>query len=140
MVARLPAQSVSGSDVVRFYNPPGVKPSPTFSRVAVAQTDRLIFFPTLLSRKDASGQEQVKEVFDQLAEGLKQAGSDFRHLVKATYCMVDKEASDAIDAIRKELYDPARPPAASKVTIHGVGQAGRTVGVDMIAVPAGNAQ
>lgn len=135
MVARLPSQAVLGSDVVRFYNPPGVKPSPTFSKVAIVQTDRFVFFPSFLSRKDGSGQEQVNDVFDQLTEGLKLAGSDLRHLVKGTYYVVDKEASDAIDAVRKERYDPERPPAASKVTIHGVGRAGRTVGVDMIAVP-----
>lgn len=140
MIARLPQQAASSGDLVQFWNPPGVKPSPTFSRVAIVQTDRLIFFPGFLSRKDGSGQEQVDDVFAQLTEGLKQTGSDFQHLVKATYYVVDKDASDAVDAARKKLYDPDRPPAASKVTIHGVGQAGRTVSMDMIAVPAANPQ
>ncbi len=33
------------------------------------------------------------------------------------------------------LYDQERPPAASKVMVHGVGQSGRTLTMDMIAVP-----
>ena len=136
MIARLPQQAVSGSDLVRFWNPPGVKASPTFSRVTIVQTDRLIFFPGFLSRKDGSGQEQVDDIFAQLTAGLSLTGSDLQHLAKATYYVVDKEASDAMDAVRKTLYAPDRPPAASKVTIHGVGQAGRTVSMDMIAVPA----
>ena len=140
MIARLPAQADLGGDVVRFYNPPGVKPSATFSRVTLVRTDRFIFFPALLSRKDGSGAEQVDDIFAQLIEGLKVVGSDIRHLLKATYYVVDKEASDAVDDVRKKLYDPQRPPAASKVTIHGVGQAGRTVSVDMIAAPAVAAQ
>jgi len=140
MVARLPAQADLGGDVVRFYNPPGVKPSATFSRVTLVRIDRFVFFPALLSRKDGSGAEQVDDIFAQLTEGLKMAGSDVRHLLKATYYVVDKEASDAVDDVRKKVYDPQRPPAASKVTIHGVGQAGRTVSVDMIGVPAVAAQ
>lgn len=140
MIARLPQQAISGSDRVRFWNPPGVKPSPTFSRVTIVQTDRLIFLPGFLSRKDGSGQEQVDDIFAQLTEGLKQTGSDFQHLAKATYYVAEKDASDAVDAARKKLYDPDRPPAASKVTIHGVGQAGRTVSVDVIAVPAAGPQ
>ncbi len=140
MVARLPAQAELGGDFVLFYNPPGVKPSPTFSRVALVRGDRFIFFPGLISRKDGSGAEQVDDVFAQLTEGLKLTGSDTRHLVRATYYVVDKDARDAVDAVRKKLYDPERPPAASKVTIRGVGQAGRTVGIDMIAVPTAAAQ
>ena len=38
------------------------------------------------------------------------------------------------DRVRPELFDPRRPPAASKVTIHGVGPADRTLSMDMIAV------
>lgn len=140
MIARLPAQAVLGNDRVRFYNPPGAKPSATFSRVAIVQTDRLIFLPGMLSRKDGSGQEQVDDIFAQLTEGLRLTGSDFQHLAKATYYVVDKEASDAMDAIRKKLYNPDRPPAASKITVHGVGQAGRTVSLDMIAVPTAGPQ
>ncbi|MGQ9504012.1 MAG: RidA family protein [Thermogutta sp.] len=140
MIARLSAQAVVGNDRVRFYNPPGVKPSPTFSRVAIIQTDRLIFLPGMLSRKEGSGQEQVNDIFAQMTEGLTLTGSDLQHMAKATYYVVDKEASDAMDAVRKKLYNPDRPPAASKVTVHGVGLAGRTASLDVIAVPAAGPQ
>ena len=35
------------------------------------------------------------------------------------------------------VFDPERPPAASKVMVHGVGMEGRTMTVDMIAVANG---
>jgi len=36
--------------------------------------------------------------------------------------------------VRSSVLDPERAPAASKVTVHGVGRAGRTLTMDMIAV------
>ena len=50
-----------------------------------------------------------------------------RHLVKATYYVSDDDAARWIDRTRPRFYDPARPPAASKVMVHGVGQAERTM-------------
>jgi len=76
----------------------------------------------------------VRDLFEQLREVLAATGSDLRHLAKATYYVTDEDASDALNKLRPEYYDPARPPAASKATVHGVGAADRTVSMDMIAV------
>jgi enamine deaminase RidA (YjgF/YER057c/UK114 family) len=73
-------------------------------------------------------------VFEQLQVILAKAGSDMHHLVKGTYYVSDDDAARWIDRTRQRLYDPMRPPAASKVMVHGVGQAQRTMTVDMIAV------
>jgi hypothetical protein len=35
------------------------------------------------------------------------------------------------------VFDPDRPPAASKVMVHAVGMEGRTMTIDMIAVESG---
>ena len=58
-----------------------------------------------------------------------------RHLVKATYYVSDDDAARWIDRLRPRVYDPSRPPAASKIMVHGVGMPQRTMTVDMIAVP-----
>ena len=135
MVARLPEKAVEGSAPLRFYNPPSVKPSPTFTRVVLVQTDRVIFLPGLVSRQAGPADAQAADVFKQLGDLLGNQGSDWQHLAKATYFVTDKDASAAIDAIRPKFFAPDRPPAASKVTVHSVGWKDRSLSVDMIAVP-----
>jgi enamine deaminase RidA (YjgF/YER057c/UK114 family) len=84
--------------------------------------------------KTADGAGQVREIFGSLGELLKKTGSDFEHLVKATYYVTDDEASNKLNELRPEFYHPQRPPAASKAKVKGVGLAGKTVTMDMIAV------
>jgi len=57
-----------------------------------------------------------------------------RHLAKATYYVADHDAARWVDRVRPRVFDPDRPPAASKVMVHAVGMVGRTMTVDMIAV------
>jgi enamine deaminase RidA (YjgF/YER057c/UK114 family) len=78
----------------------------------------------------------VADVFDRLKGVLAESGSDFNHLVKATYYVTDEDASTALNKLRPNYYDPKRPPAASKVKVAGTGFPGRTLSLDMIAVPA----
>ena len=82
-----------------------------------------------------TGGEQVAGVFDRLKAVLARTGSDFRHLAKATYYVSADDASRKLNELRPRYYDPKRPPAASKAVVPGVGMAGRTVTLDMIAVP-----
>ncbi len=77
---------------------------------------------------------QVDEMFAELRRVLQEAGSDMRHLVKATYYVSDKAADDRINAMRPTIYDPERPPAASKLLVRGTGRAGLASTFDMIAV------
>ena len=48
----------------------------------------------------------------------------------------DEDASQQLNEVRPRYYDPKRPPAASKATVHGVGLKQRSITLDMIAVPA----
>ena len=133
IVHRRPAGS-QPAELVRYYTPPNVKPSPTFSRVAVVETDRQIYISGLSARAPGSGEEQVRDVFDQLRAILSATGSDLSHLAKATYYVSDDDASTMLNKLRPEFYDPKRPPAASKVMVHGVGKSNRTLTMDMIAI------
>ncbi len=69
---------------------------------------------------------------------LAETGSDLRHMTKATYYVSDDETSGVLNTLRPELFDPERPPAASKATVHGVGRVDRTLTLDMIAVGTSN--
>jgi hypothetical protein len=46
----------------------------------------------------------------------------------------DHDAARWIDRTRPKVFDPDRPPAASKLRVHAMGMEGRTMTVDMIAV------
>jgi enamine deaminase RidA (YjgF/YER057c/UK114 family) len=133
LVARLPLAD-KPADTVEFYNPPETMPSPTFSRVALVRTNRQIYISGLTSREPGAGEAQCRDVFAQLQPILAETGSDMLHLAKATYYVIDDESGKGFDRVRPELFDPHRPPAASKVTIHNVGPANRTLSMDMIAV------
>jgi enamine deaminase RidA (YjgF/YER057c/UK114 family) len=120
-------------DVV-YFTPPEVRPSNTFSKVALLQTDRQIYISGLYAREPSRGEPQALFVFEQLQEILAKTGSDMRHLVKGTYYVSDDDAARWIDRSRPRFFDPTCPPAASKLMVHGVGLSGRTMTVDMIAV------
>ena len=100
------------------------------------RSDRRIYTSGLFAREPSRGEPQSKFLFEQLREILDKTGSDMRHLVKATYYVSDDDAARWIDRARPLLFDESRPPAASKLMVHGVGESQRTMTVDMIAVEA----
>lgn len=136
MIVHAPLTGDKPHDAVRYYTPPGVKPSPTFSRVAVVESHRQIYISGLSAREGGDGESQVRDVFAQLKQVLSETDSDLRHLAKATYYVSDEDVSTKLNELRPEFYDPERPPAASKAMVHGMGQSDRTLTIDMIAVPS----
>ena len=133
MIAQLPPSDKPAANV-EYFDPPEFRPMNSFSRVALMRAERQIYISGLYAREPSRGEPQANLLFGQLQEILTNTGSDMRHLVKATYYVSDDDAARWIDRTRPRLYDPTRPPAASKLMVHGVGQAQRTMTVDMIAV------
>ncbi|MBN2474031.1 MAG: hypothetical protein JXB62_05455 [Pirellulales bacterium] len=136
LVAQLPAAGQPAENL-EHYNPPEVRPSPAFSRVALVHTQRQVFISGLSARAAGDGEAQARDVFEQLQSILAKTGSDMLRLAKATYYVSDDDGSRGIDILRREAFDPQHPPAASKVTVHAVGQPDRTLTIDVIAVGAG---
>lgn len=136
MIARYPLSDKPAKDVV-YFTPPEVRPSNTFSKVALLQTERQIYISGIYARQPCRGEPQGLAVFEQLQEVLTKTGSDMRHLVKGTYYVSDNDAARWVDRTRPLFYDPTCPPAASKLMVHAVGESGRTMTVDMIAVGRG---
>jgi len=136
MIAFAPAGSAAAEsrDTVSYFTPPEVKPSPVYSRVARVHGGKRIYVSGLFAEKAGSGEAQVRDLFASLQNTLQIAGGDLRHLVKATYYCSDNDASEMLNKLRPEFYDPQRPPAASKALVRGVAVADRSVTMDMIAV------
>ncbi|AMV36490.1 RidA family protein [Planctomyces sp. SH-PL62] len=128
------SHSPGGSGRLEFPALPPLKPSPVYSRAALASQGSLVFVSGLIGPENAPGGDQVRAVFDELRSVLDEARSDFRHMAKATYYVSDPEADAALAKIRTELYDPTRPPAASKAAVRDVAFPGRGFAIDMIAV------
>lgn len=121
-------------DSVEFLTPPNVSTSKVYSRVAHVRRGQTIYISGLYGMKATDGAGQVREILDRMKVLAAEAGSDFDHLVKATYYVSDKEASGKLNDIRPEYYNPQRPPTASKAMVEGVGMPGKTITIDMIAV------
>jgi enamine deaminase RidA (YjgF/YER057c/UK114 family) len=124
-----------GAGTVEYLTPPALKPSPLFCRVVRVNRGPLIFTSGFYGLAGTTGADQVRAIFDALGGVIAEAGGDLRHLVKATYYVADDDASRALNELRPRYYDASRPPAASKATVAGVGSEGRSITLDMIAVP-----
>lgn len=134
LVAAAPLDA-KAAETVDYLTPPGMKPSPVYSKVARVNRGKTIYFSGFCGQKpDAEG--QIRDIFADLGRLLKKSGSDFKHLAKATYYVSDDAASKKLNEIRPEIYDPQRPPAASKAPVKGVGFAGKGITIDMIGVTA----
>jgi enamine deaminase RidA (YjgF/YER057c/UK114 family) len=122
--------SADPKEAIRFIALPGSKPSPVYSHATWVRGDVLIFTSGL------SGVEgEVRELFASTRKLLEGLGSDLSHMAKATYFVVGDAANAKLTEARKALYDPARPPAASKAFVRGLDAPGRTLMLDLIAVP-----
>ncbi len=136
LVASGRALRAAPTEPLSFPDFPGRTRSPRYSHAAVvAAGTPLIFLGGLTPPPGLSAREQWKQVFARLGHTLFDAGSGFRHLVKATYYTSDAEARRVLNEIRAVYYDPARPPAASAIGVRSVGREGVAVNVDLIAVP-----
>jgi enamine deaminase RidA (YjgF/YER057c/UK114 family) len=129
-----PPAGDGAAETVRYLTPPWLKSSPVFSRAAIVDGGTLIYTRSLRGRRPASGEDQVRDIFAQLKALTESSGSDLAHLVKATYYVSDEDASAKLNTVRPEIYDPRRPPAASKAGVAGVGDLQRGIAIDMIAV------
>ncbi len=135
LIASAAAVPAEPSASVEFITPPGMTASPVFSRVARMAAGPSIYFSGLYGDSDNDGDAETLEIFEKLGALLDKTGSDKRHLVKATYYVSTDEASRKLGERRLKIYDPQKPPAASKAPVAGTGREGKTITIDMIAAP-----
>ena len=130
--ARAPVEQL---DSVDFITPPGMTASPVYSRVARMWAGPTIYLSGLYGDSQQDSDAEILQIFEKLGALLDKTGSDIQHLVKATYYVSTDEASRKLNERRLTIYDPQRPPAASKAPVAGTGREGKTITIDMIAAP-----
>ncbi len=126
--------AAASGETVEFLAPPKLKPSPVFSRIAYIRRGDVIYTQGFLADPSKGVKAETEALFDVLGATLKDSGSDFRHLAKATYYVSTDASSKYLNEIRPRFYDPKRPPAASKAVVPGIGVDGNTITFDFIAV------
>ena len=136
LITAAPRAQPKGGEMIEYHWLPGMPVSPYFSRMTTVAAGSALVFIGTIDGGDASPRDQWLHTFEKLARVLRDSGSSFRHMAKATYYLADPAAREFLGEIRSVYYDPARPPAASAVDVKGNGVSGRGVGLDMIAVPA----
>lgn len=124
--------AAGGGERLTFVEPISAR----YSRVARVFAGRPVFISGLTGTS-AEPTAQVREIFAEARRLLDAAGSDMRHIAKATYYVSDKAADQEINNLRPSIYDAARPPAASKISVAGTGRPGQRTVIDMIAVTVG---
>lgn len=134
MIAAIPERKMEKT-VVEYMTPPGDNPSPVYSKMAVVKGGKMIYVGEMVGDADVAPDVEVKTLFDRLKQAVEAAGGDFKHLVKATYYVSDADVSKELNNLRPKIYDPKKPPTASKVSLKNIGVPKRGMLIDMIAVP-----
>lgn len=132
--------SSDSKEQLDFITPPGMTASPVYSKVTRINFGNKIYISGLYGNHPGEAKPEILDIFNSMNNILKKAGSDFKHLVKATYYVSKDTHSSGLNELRPEYYDPKRPPAASKAMVKDVGLKGAGLTIDMIAVSSGSKQ
>ena len=131
LIASAPANP-SVNEAVTYYAPSWMKQATTFSRIVDVRKGGLVFISGLYEEGKEDGEVQARSIFDTLTRVLDEAGSGYDHLVKATYYPSTEEGREGLVSVRKEFYNPNRPPAASLIKVQGAGRQGTSLNIDWI--------
>jgi enamine deaminase RidA (YjgF/YER057c/UK114 family) len=138
LVAYAGDRPLASGGTVEYLTPPGMTTSPVYSRVARTFSPETIYISGLYGMSENNAEAEITGIFDSLARLSDATGSDLKHLAKATYYCATDASSTKLNELRPRYYDPKRPPAASKAMVTGAGLSGRSLTIDMIAVPKKN--
>ncbi len=129
------------SPTTRFLNPPTMPPAAGYSHVAEVRGGRLLFVSGQVA-VDTDGKvvgpgdlaAQVRQVFTNLKHALDAAGTDFAHVVKLTFYLVDASQIGLVRQIRDEFVNTEQPPASTAVEIRRLVRDELLIEVDAVAV------
>jgi enamine deaminase RidA (YjgF/YER057c/UK114 family) len=133
LIAASPTATTTRDSAITFLDLPKMVHSPLYSKAVQVNKGKKVYFSTLYGTTPGNAQAQTEDLFASLKNLLQSTGSDFIHLVKATYFHYDATGSAALGVVRPKYYDPYRAPAATKAQLK-VMPFGKSVGVDMIGL------
>lgn len=130
------APAMSDGPAVEVRTPPGMTTPAVYSRLTIARHPTTIYTSGLYpADPEAAPEAQLRSLFTNLKQCLDLGGSDWMHLVKATYYVNDDALNKLHNLVRPDYFSPRRPPAASKAVVAGTGRDGQGITMDFIVVP-----
>ncbi|HEY2979768.1 MAG TPA: RidA family protein [Anaerolineales bacterium] len=126
---------------LRFINPPGMSKPTGYSHVVEASGGRTIYISgqvaldqdrNLIGKNDLRAQAQ--QVFANLKTALEAAGTDFDHVVKLTYFVLDASQMPIVREVRDQYLNKQSPPASTAVEVRRLVMEDWLIEVDAIAV------
>lgn len=134
LIASSSKKSPDSNKQLDFITPDGMTASPVYSKVTRINFGRKIYLSGLYGNNPGEAKPEIMDIFKSMDTILKKSGSDFTHLVKATYYVSKDAHSSGLNELRPKFYDPKQPPAASKALVRDVGLKDAGLTIDMIAV------
>ncbi|MCF8453512.1 MAG: hypothetical protein K9G42_09935 [Pedobacter sp.] len=134
LIASSPNTASKSNQQLDFITPPGMTASPVYCKVTRINYGQKVYISGLYGQISGNADSELASIFNLMGSILKNTGSDFRHLVKATYYVSNDAHSAKLNEIRPKYYDPLRPPAASKAMVKDVGKPEAGISIDMIGV------
>ena len=129
-------KSLAQGPVVEVRTPPGMTTPTVYSRLTITRHPTTIYTSGLYPADSlASPESQLRSLFTNLKQILDLSGSDWMHMVKATYYVNDDALNKWHNAVRPDYFSPRLPPAASKANVRSVGRIGHGIMMDFIVVP-----
>ena len=121
---------------VEVRPPPGMTTPAVYSRLTIARHPTTIYTSGLYPADEkAPAEAQLRSLFTNLKQVLDLTGSDWMHLVKATYYVNNDELNKWHNTVRPDYFSPRLPPAASKANVKSLGKLGQGISMDFIVVP-----
>lgn len=133
LVASAP-EHYNDKEAVSYYAPPWMIQATTYSRIVDIKEGGLMFTSGLYAEEGKNEEEKARNLFNTLSRILEKSGSDYDHLVKASYYPSHEKGRESLMKVRTAFYNPERPPVASLIRIQGTGREGIYLNVDMVAV------
>ncbi|MDR6783929.1 enamine deaminase RidA (YjgF/YER057c/UK114 family) [Pedobacter africanus] len=134
LIAAVPPALNKPQTPLDFITPAGMTASPVYAKVTRINYGSKVYLSSLYGETGKEIENETAAIFKEMSGILTKAGTDFDHLVKATYYVVTDSASNDLNIIRPKYYKPESPPAASKAKVKGVGIQGKELCIDMIGV------
>jgi enamine deaminase RidA (YjgF/YER057c/UK114 family) len=140
MMAATSAFANDPNPLIKPINPPGVS-IPNISMAVRAEAGKVMFLsghvPADASGKFPTGlEQQLDQVFSNMAGTLKAAGTDFRSLARITIYVkgYDPSMLDTIRKVRDKYVDPRQPPASALIGVQSLFLPEVLVEVDAVAI------
>ena len=115
----------------RVVNPPGFKPSPAFSQLALAGPGRVVLTGSQLAFRATDA--DVRLAFERMKAQLEKDGTSMKNVFWSSIYPLSRTAAERVRATRFDYYDKANPPASTVLLFEGLPSLDASFALELIA-------